>query len=80
MPLSESDTRAKLIDLAIHLRGWTKGLIRREETAGTIGTGEGRPRRRSEGARRLHPEGESHARDPAGCGCAYRGEGREPVP
>jgi len=29
--LSESDTRAKLIDPALHLRGWTEGLIRREE-------------------------------------------------
>ena len=36
MALSEADTRAKLIDPAIHLRGWTEDLIRREETAGTI--------------------------------------------
>jgi type I restriction enzyme, R subunit len=36
MPLSESDTRAKLIDPAIHARGWTEDLIRREETAGTV--------------------------------------------
>jgi hypothetical protein len=34
--LSESDTRAKLIDPAIHARGWTEDLIRREETSGAI--------------------------------------------
>jgi type I restriction enzyme R subunit len=49
MGLSESDTRAKLIDPAIHQRGWTEDLIRREETAGAIEIGEGRPRRRSKG-------------------------------
>jgi type I restriction enzyme R subunit len=32
--LTESDTRAKLVDPAIHKRGWTEDLIRREETAG----------------------------------------------
>jgi type I site-specific restriction endonuclease len=31
--LGETDTRAKLIDPAIHARGWTEDLIRREETA-----------------------------------------------
>jgi len=36
MGLNESDTRAKLIDPAIHARGWTEDLIRREETAGAI--------------------------------------------
>jgi type I restriction enzyme R subunit len=36
VPLGESDTRSKLIDPAIHARGWTGDLIRREETAGTI--------------------------------------------
>jgi len=36
MPLNESDTRAKLIDPAIHRQGWTEDLIRREETAGTV--------------------------------------------
>ena len=35
MGLSESDTRAKLIDPAIHACGWTEDLIRREETAGS---------------------------------------------
>lgn len=36
MPLSEADTRAKLIDPAIHKRGWTEDLICREESAGSI--------------------------------------------
>ena len=36
MPYNEADTRAKLIDPAIHKRGWTEDLIRREETAGTV--------------------------------------------
>ena len=36
MPLSEADTRAKLIDPALHARGWTEDLIRREETAGAV--------------------------------------------
>ena len=36
MPLNEADTRAKLIDPAIHKCGWTEDLIRREETAGTV--------------------------------------------
>jgi type I restriction enzyme R subunit len=49
MPLSESDTRAKLIDPAIHGRGWTEDLIRREETAGTIDIVGGKARRRSKG-------------------------------
>jgi type I restriction enzyme R subunit len=34
--LNESDTRAKLIDPALHTCGWTEDLIRREETAGAI--------------------------------------------
>jgi len=45
----ESDTRAKLIDPAIHARGWTEDLIRREETAGAIDVIGGRPKRRSKG-------------------------------
>ncbi len=50
MPLSESDTRAKLIDPALHRRGWTEDLIKREETAGAIEVmPEGRPRRRARG-------------------------------
>lgn len=36
MTLNESDTRAKLIDPALHECGWTEDLIRREETAGAI--------------------------------------------
>lgn len=49
MSLGESDTRAKLIDPAIHARGWTEDLIRREETAGAIEIYDGRPRRRGKG-------------------------------
>ncbi len=36
MTLNESDTRAKLIDPALHECGWTEDLIKREETAGAI--------------------------------------------
>jgi len=49
MSLNEADTRAKLIDPAIHKRGWTEDLIRREETAGTVEIINGRARRRSRG-------------------------------
>jgi len=49
MPYSESDTRAKLIDPAIHHRGWTEELIRREETAGTIEIGSAGPQRKPRG-------------------------------
>ena len=49
MPLNESDTRAKLIDPAIHTRGWTEDLIRREETAGAIEIIEGKPRKQTKG-------------------------------
>ncbi|MDE3097463.1 MAG: DEAD/DEAH box helicase family protein, partial [Chloroflexota bacterium] len=49
MPLSEADTRAKLIDPAIHARGWTEDHIRREETAGAIEILDARPRRRKSG-------------------------------
>ncbi len=48
-PLSEADTRAKLIDPAIHVRGWTENLIRREETAGAIEIVDGKPRKRARG-------------------------------
>src|SRR3990170_4253224 len=48
-PLSESDTRAKLIDPAIHARGWTEDLIRREETAGAIEIIEGKATKKSKG-------------------------------
>ena len=46
---SEADTRAKLIDPAVHKRGWTEDLIRREETAGSIEIIGGRARRRARG-------------------------------
>ena len=49
MPLGEADTRAKLIDPALHARGWTEDLIRREETAGAVDVLEGRARRRARG-------------------------------
>jgi type I restriction enzyme R subunit len=49
MSLTESDTRAKLIDPALHSRGWTEDLIRREETAGTVEIINGKARRRSRG-------------------------------
>lgn len=47
--LTEADTRAKLIDPALHNRGWTEDLIRREETAPGIDIVEGKPRRRQRG-------------------------------
>lgn len=46
---NEADTRAKLIDPAIHKRGWTEDLIRREESAGAIEIIAGKARRRSKG-------------------------------
>ena len=49
MPLNEADTRAKLIDPALHLRGWTENLIRREETAGAIEIIAGEPRKQAKG-------------------------------
>ena len=49
MPLSESDTRAKLIDPALHASGWTEDLLRREETAGAIDIVSGKARRQSRG-------------------------------
>lgn len=48
-PLSEADTRAKLIDPALRAQGWTEELIRREETAGAIEIIGGKARRRSRG-------------------------------
>jgi type I restriction enzyme, R subunit len=44
MELSEADTRAKLIDPALHARGWTEDFIRREETAGAIEIVDGKHR------------------------------------
>lgn len=49
MRLSEADTRAKLIDPALHRCGWTEDLIRREETDGGIDIVEGKPRRKQKG-------------------------------
>jgi type I restriction enzyme, R subunit len=49
MPLSESDTRAKLIDPALHASGWTEDLLRREETAGAIDIVSGKARRQTKG-------------------------------
>ena len=46
---TEADTRAKLIDPAIHKCGWTEDLIRREETAGAVEIINGKARRRSRG-------------------------------
>lgn len=48
-PLNEADTRSKLIDPKIRLRGWTEEHIKREETAGAIEIINGKPRRRSKG-------------------------------
>ena len=47
--MNETDTRAKLIDPALHARGWTENLIRREETAGAIEIVDGKPRKRAKG-------------------------------
>ncbi len=47
--LSEADTRAKLIDPAIHSRGWTEDLICRETTLGAVEIIAGKARRRSGG-------------------------------
>jgi len=49
MSLSEADTRAKLIDPALHCRGWTEDLIRREETGQGIDVVDGKPTRRQRG-------------------------------
>ena len=49
MPRNEAETRAKLIDPAIHGRGWKEDLIRREETAGEVEIVNGRPHRRARG-------------------------------
>ena len=46
---SEADTRAKLIDPALHRQGWTEDFIRREETAGSIEIISGKARRRARG-------------------------------
>jgi type I restriction enzyme R subunit len=52
MPFNEADTRAKLIDPALHSRGWTEDLIKREVTAGAIEIVAGIPRQRAAGGER----------------------------
>lgn len=47
--LSEADTKAKLVDPALHKRGWTENLIHREETACRIDIIDGKPKRRERG-------------------------------
>jgi type I restriction enzyme R subunit len=49
LALSEADTRAKLIDPAIHERGWSEDLICRETTLGAVEIVAGKARRRSGG-------------------------------
>jgi len=49
MGMNEADTRAKLIDPALHARGWTEEHIKREETAGAIEIVNGKPRQRAKG-------------------------------
>jgi hypothetical protein len=49
MPLSDADTRSKLIDPALYACGWTEDLIRREETAGSIAIVDGMVRKQSPG-------------------------------
>ena len=44
--MNEADTRAKLIDPALHKIGWTEDLIRREITAGTIEIINGKTKRK----------------------------------
>ena len=46
---SEADTRAKYVDPALHERGWTEDLIKREETAGAVEIINGKPRKRAKG-------------------------------
>lgn len=43
MSLDEAATRVQLIDPALHARGWTEDLIRREKTPGGIDIVDGRP-------------------------------------
>lgn len=49
MGLNEADTRAKLIDPALHTRGWIEDYIKREETAGSIEIVGGKARKRGRG-------------------------------
>lgn len=47
--LNESDTRSKLIDPALYMRGWKEDNIKREETAGAVEMRDGKARRRGHG-------------------------------
>lgn len=47
--LGEAFTRLSLIDPALHARGWSEDMIRREETLGTVEIVDGRPRRNTIG-------------------------------
>src|SRR5258708_31681108 len=47
--LRKPDPGAKLIDPAIHARGWTEEHIKREESAGAIEIVAGKARRRASG-------------------------------
>ena len=49
MGFNEADTRAKLIDPALHKRGWTEDLIKREITDGRVEIVNGSARRRPTG-------------------------------
>lgn len=49
MALSEADTRAKLIDPAIHACGWSEDMICRETTLGAVEIIAGKARQRSGG-------------------------------
>ena len=49
MARNEAETRIRLIDPALHARGWTEDLIRREETLGTVEIVDGKPRRQTHG-------------------------------
>ena len=45
MALFEADIRGTLIDIALHIRGWTEDLIRHEKTAGAVEIVDGKPRK-----------------------------------
>ncbi|MEP7378783.1 MAG: DEAD/DEAH box helicase family protein [Chloroflexota bacterium] len=47
--MDEAATRTTLIDPALHARGWTEDLIKREETLGAVEIIDGRPRRQTHG-------------------------------
>lgn len=49
MELNEAETRTQIIDPALHGRGWTEELIRREETLGTVEIVDGKPTRQTHG-------------------------------